>query len=151
VNGLFLATVMQASLLSAGTESVETYAEAHKVMSETGRPMVVMVGTDWCGPCQKMEKTVLPEVRRRGLLGRVAFALVNADREQKLAGKLIGRGPVPQLIMFHRTDKGWRKKKLVGGQSVETVESFIRTAGLSEEAAEGESDAVEATAVSKGK
>jgi thioredoxin-like negative regulator of GroEL len=139
---------MQASLLSADAEPAETYAEAHKAMIETGKPMVVMVGTDWCGPCQKMKKTVLPEVRRHGLLRRVAFALVNADREQSLAGKLIGKGPVPQLIMFHKTDKGWQKKKLVGGQSVETVESFIRTAGISEEAGDAATDAVEAATVS---
>ena len=103
MTGLTLAAVVQVSLLSTGSE---TYAEAHKAMTQSGKPMVVMVGTDWCGPCRKMKQVVLPEVRRRGLLRNVAFALVNADREKTLAGRLIGHGPVPQLIMFRKTTAG---------------------------------------------
>ena len=154
MTSLMLATVLQASLFSAGSEPAETYAEAHKTMSETGKPMVVMVGTDWCGPCRKMKQVVLPQVRQDGLLRRVAFALVNADREQKLAGKLIGGGPVPQLIMFRKTKEGWKKEKLIGSQDVETVESFIRTAVIEKEVTDSDeaaTDKVEAATVSQSK
>lgn len=106
-------------------EKTETYDEAHRVTTETGRPMVVMVGTDWCGPCQTMKKKILPRVREMGLLKKVAFAVVNADRDQDLARKLTGGGPIPQLVMFRKTPQGWMRRKLVGGQSVETVEQFI--------------------------
>ncbi len=125
MTGITLAAIVQLSLLAGGSD---TYAEAHKTMTETGKPMVVMVGTDWCGPCRKMKQAILPEIRKHGLLRNVAFALVNADREKKLADKLIGHGPVPQLILFHKTKEGWRKKKLIGSQNVETVENFIRQA-----------------------
>jgi len=123
VTGLTLAALVQLSLLST---DAETYAQAHQEMTETGKPMLVMVGTDWCGPCRKMKQKVLPEVRKKGLLRRVAFALVNADRERKLAAKLIGRGPIPQLIMFRETTDGWRRRKLVGGHATEKVEKFLR-------------------------
>jgi thioredoxin-like negative regulator of GroEL len=123
VTGLTLAVCLQLSVFSA---EAETYAQAHKEMSQTGKPMVVMVGTDWCGPCRKMKQVVLPEVRKRGLLKQVAFALVNADHDSKLAAKLIGNGPIPQLVMFRRTANGWRRQKLVGGQEVEKVEKFLR-------------------------
>lgn len=113
----------------------DSYDEARRVTTETGRPMVVMVGTDWCGPCQMMKKTILPRVREHGLLRRVAFALVNADRQRDLAEKLTGGGPVPQLVMFRKTPEGWMRRKLVGGQSVEAVEEFINE-GLAADAAE---------------
>jgi len=155
VTGLTLAVCMQLSLLST---DAETYARAHKEMSETGKPMVVMVGTDWCGPCRKMKQVVLPEVRKRGLLQRVAFALVNADKDRKLAAKLIGKGPIPQLIMFRKTPDGWRRRKLVGGQEVEKVERFLRegiaqdgaekTSEPSESPPEGDAASVEAVPVS---
>ncbi len=114
--------------------AAETYAEAHRTTTQTGKPMVVMVSTDWCPPCQMMKKTIMPRVRERGLLRKVAFAIVNPDRDQELAEQLTGGGPIPQLVMFRRTANGWIRKKLIGGQSVETVEEFI-SEGLTQDAA----------------
>ena len=113
----------------------ESYAEAQHTTTETGKPMVVMVSTDWCPHCVVMKKTVLPRVRERGLLRKVAFATVNPDDNWELAEKLIGGGPIPQLIMFRRTGNGWMRKNLIGGQTVETVEEFIND-GLAKDAAE---------------
>ena len=104
----------------------DTYTAARR-QAVGGKPMVVFVSTEWCGPCQKMKKDVIPEVRRRGLLKKVAFAIVNPDRDGKLARKLTGGSrAVPQLIMYRKTKDGWRRRKLVGGQSVATVEEFIQ-------------------------
>ncbi len=119
---LTLSIAFQAALMAAGAE---TYAEAHKETTETGRPMVVMVGADWCPACVTMKDSVLPQIRQRGTLRRVAFATVNYDREQTLAEQLTQGGPIPQLLMFRRTPAGWRLRRLVGGQSAETIESFI--------------------------
>ncbi len=116
------ASLVYASLAATGAE---TYTETHRASIQTGRPMVIMVGTDWCAPCQQMKKTVLPQVRQRGLLRKVAFAFINPDRDSELAAKLTGGGPVPQLVMYRHTANGWWRRKLVGGQSVEAVEKFI--------------------------
>ena len=77
-------------------------------------------------PCQMMKKTVIPQVRKRGLLRKVAFAMVNPDRDRELAEKLIGGGPMPQLVMYRKTPDGWTRQVLVGGQTVEAVEQFIK-------------------------
>ena len=125
---LYMAFV-QATIMATGPDvtpvSFETYAEARRTTTETGKPMVIMVGTDWCGPCQTMKKTVLPRVRERGVLRKVIVALVNPDRDRELATQLTGGGPIPQLVMYRKSGDGWMRKKLVGGQSVETVEEFI--------------------------
>jgi thioredoxin-like negative regulator of GroEL len=106
----------------------ETYSAAREDTVKTGKPMVIMVSTDWCPPCQVMKKTVLPRVRAHGLLRKVAFARVNPDQEAELANQITGGGPIPQLVMFRKTRRGWVRKALVGGQSVETVEEFINEA-----------------------
>jgi thiol-disulfide isomerase/thioredoxin len=124
-----LATIVQASLLAVGVDatsvSLESYTEAHKKVSETGKPLVVMVSTDWCAPCQTMKKEVMPQVREHGVLRKVVFAIVNPDRDRDLAEEITGGGPIPQLVMFRKKGDGWVRKKLVGGQSVESVEQFI--------------------------
>ena len=142
MTSLLCATIVQAAIMATAVDatpaSLETYAEARRTTTETGKPMVVMVSTDWCPPCQMMKKTVLPRVREHGLLRKVAFAMVNPDRDRDLAEKLTGGGPIPQLLMFRKTANGWVRKKLVGGQSTETVEEFI-TEGLAKDKADKKS------------
>ena len=137
------AAVVQTAILLVGADVAvaekdkdkETYAEAHQATAKSDKPMVVMVAADWCQPCQTMKKTILPQVREGGLLKRVAFAVINFDRDRELARKITGGGPIPQLVMFRRTKNGWASKKLVGSQSVETVEQFIKDGLASKKAA----------------
>ena len=119
---LSLAAILHASILVTGGD---TYTEAREITTKTGRPMVVLVSADWCAACQTMKETVIPQAKRHGLLRKVAFAIVNLDRQRELGRKLTGGGPIPQLIMYRKSDDGWKRKKLIGGQSVTKVEKFI--------------------------
>lgn len=110
-------------LLAAGGDA--TYAEAHRVSTETGRPLVVMVGAEWCPACRVMKSDILPRVEESGALEGVAFAFVDYDEETKLARQFISGGPIPQLLMYRRAGKEWRVRRLVGQQSVEKVEGFL--------------------------
>jgi len=114
--------VVQIAMIATGAD---TYAEAHKTCTETGRPMVVLVGADWCPACKQMKDNVLPQVRQHGLLRRVAFALVNLDREKELGTQLTEGGPIPQLVMYRRDGDGWKLRRLIGRNDVKAVEKFI--------------------------
>ena len=122
MTSLTLASVLQLSLLSTGAE---TYAEAHKINAETGRPIVVLIGAEWCPGCRTMKNSVIPTAARKGLLEKVAYAQVNTDKEGKLARKLMQGHSIPQLIMYRKTADGWRRYSLVGAQSVEKIEAFL--------------------------
>lgn len=111
--------------VAVGANEGETYADAHQTCMKTGKPMLVMVSTEWCPACQVMKRRVLPQIRERGLLRRVAFASVNPDNEGELSRQLIGVGPIPELVMYRKTPRGWIRRVMVGSQSVETVEQFI--------------------------
>ena len=120
---LTLAMLMNLSFLTAPGQ---TYDEAYRLaMADQNRPLVVLVGADWCPACQSMKQAVLPQVQQDGGLNHVAFAMVNTDRDSKLANQLMSGGSIPQLVMFVKTDKGWTRQQLTGGQSVTTVERFI--------------------------
>lgn len=120
--GLAAVLHVQLAMLASGAE---TYTEAHKVTTETGRPMVVMIGAEWCPACVQLKDEVLPKVRQHGLLRKVAFAVVDLDREKELGAELTKGGPIPQLLMFRRTKEGWRVRRMIGSQSVDKVEGFI--------------------------
>lgn len=111
--------------LAAAGES-DSYAAAHRE-AQKGKPLVVLVSTEGCPPCQQMKHRVLPQLRRRGVLAEVAFAIVDAGRQASLTRKLTGGSRlVPQLLLYRKTTRGWKRRKLVGGQSVAAVEEFIK-------------------------
>lgn len=118
---LTLAAILQLTLIVP----TESYADAHRQTLQTGQPMVVMVGAEWCPACKAMEANVIPEIRSRGVLRRVAFALVDLDRDGEIGRKLTAGGPIPQLIVFRKTANGWKNRRLIGNQPVEAVEEFI--------------------------
>lgn len=119
---LSLAALVQASILSMGAE---TYAEAYALTVQTGRPMLVLVGADWCAACKVMQHTILPQIRQRRALDKVSFAIVNLDQDRELGSQLTSNGPIPQLVMYRKAHDGWRRRRMIGCQSVEGVEAFI--------------------------
>lgn len=130
MNSFSLAVAISVSLVSAGTDS---YTAAHKEMTETGKPLVVLVGADWCPACRQMKQSVIPQAKRSGVLNDVSFAIVNTDHEPKIARGLMRGSSIPQLIVFHKGADGWKRRTFTGAQSISTIESAVRQA--SEEAA----------------
>ncbi len=95
-----------------------------------------------------MKKDVMPEIRKQGILKQVAYATVNLDKQGKLGRQLTDGGPIPQMIMYRKTRRGWLRKRLIGGQSPKTIVSFIRR-GVELDFAAKKSAAKKAKAASK--
>ena len=120
---------------AATTDNPDNYAEARRQLAENGCPMLLMVSARSCGPCQSMKRNVLPKLRERGIFRRVAFAEINADQEAELAQQLTGGGPVPQLVLYRKTDTGWLRRKAVGYRSAEQIEQFVNEELAADESA----------------
>lgn len=102
------------------------YAEARAEAVKSGEPIVVLVGTDWCPGCREMKNRVTPEIARRGGFENVQFTVVDADKQPKLARQLMSGGSIPQLVMFRKTEGGWKRSRIIGAQNIGTVERFIQ-------------------------
>lgn len=122
MSSLTLVVALQVTIMASPSES---YKDARAEAEKSGRPLVVMVGAEWCPACMKMEQDVLPDVKERGILSEVEFATVNYDQQRSLARELTGGGSIPQLVMFRRTSDGWMRSRLVGSQSLDGVKKFI--------------------------
>ncbi|HTN75795.1 MAG TPA: thioredoxin family protein [Pirellulaceae bacterium] len=122
MTGLAATMLLQAALLTTGAQS---YDEAFKEHEASGKPLLVLVGADWCPGCQTMKNGTLARMERAGKLKNVAFSLVNTDQNDKLASRLMRGGSIPQLIMFTKSDKGWDRQQLTGAQSEQAVQQLI--------------------------
>ncbi len=70
--------LLQAAAVTAGAHD---YATAYRETNESGRPLVVLIGADWCPGCRTMKYTSLPELEKSGGLSKVTVAYVNVDEE----------------------------------------------------------------------
>ena len=68
---------------------------------------------------------------------------MNPDQDRDLSQQLIGNGPIPQLVMYRKTPRGWIRRAMVGAQSIESVEKFINQGTLADD------DAAKATEASE--
>ena len=126
MTGLSTTLVLHAALLTSGADAA-TYGDAYKAMQNEGKPMLVLVGADWCPACRVLKNTA-SQMRRQGKLANVAFAVVDYDRENRLATRMMRGQSVPQLILFEKTATGWRRTQLTGGQSETQVLGFVADA-----------------------
>ncbi len=116
------AVALHVSLLATTGQS---YDEAHRVHVETGRPLVILVGADWCPACVSMKQSIIPQALRQGVLADAAFAQVNTDQQPDLARKLMRGGSIPQLIVYHKSGTGWKRRELTGAQSVTAIQKLV--------------------------
>lgn len=131
--GITLAIMMQVSAVG-GTPTA--YGTAFKTATETGKPMLVLVGTDWCPACVTMKQSVIPRLQRAGILKDVVYTEVNADNQPTIAHKIMSGGGYPQLALYRKTKEGWRRQILIGVQSDSTIQTLVDRAVAAQKAEE---------------
>jgi thioredoxin-like negative regulator of GroEL len=142
---LLIAALLGISAIAAPPDTPIAEADFATALGQSlthERPLVVLVGADWCPACRRMKTKVLPQAASAGTLGEVEFAYVNTDRQPELAGRLLQSGSVPQLIRLEKTAAGWVRDRLVGAQSVKKVTSFILGDYTNRPAPEGPSSSI---------
>lgn len=93
------------------------------------KPLLVLVTAEWCPPCQRMKQTTIPQLIKDNKFHNFHFATVDLDRDPRDARNLIGHGTVPQLIIYEKRNGSWNTRTLMGYNTPESVEAFIRPSG----------------------
>lgn len=122
MTGLALTVLLQISTL--GAEGL-SYDQAFSAAQASGKPIVVLVGADWCPGCRTMKQSTIPGLSRQGKLANVQYATVNTDKQPALAKKLMRGDSIPQLIVYTKSGEGWTREQVVGNQSGAQVSAMI--------------------------
>lgn len=147
-----MSSLTVAALLSvAGLGPVwNDYSAAYASAVRENRELLVLITADWCGPCRRLKRQVLPSAQLQPVLQSYVCAMIDVDRQPELARALGGTGGVPLLIAYNRTELGWVRREIRGYQSVEKLKRFLhttprpeirQTAGEEAEIGESRSDA----------
>ena len=63
--------------------------------TKEGKPLLVLVGAEWCPGCRTMKNEMIPELQRGGGLKPVVFATVDTDEKPDLSQRLLRGVPYP--------------------------------------------------------
>src|SRR5688500_6942201 len=125
MSGVAMSLVLQAAVLAGGAQP---YDAAFQQAQENNRPLLVLVGADWCPGCVTMKRSVMPRMAQAGKRRSVNFTEVNSDLDPAVASRLMRGGSYPQLIVFAKTPKGWYREQITGATSEAGVQALIQRA-----------------------
>jgi thioredoxin-like negative regulator of GroEL len=125
MTGLTLSLVLQTALVATGAQP---YSEAYDALIKDGKPMLVVVGADWCPACQTLKNNTLAQMERQGKLREVSYVALNSDHHPQLASKIGTGGMIPQVIMYEKNGEGFRRRQLTGAQSEGVLQSLVQGA-----------------------
>lgn len=109
-------------------EKAVSYEEAYAQADKESRPLVVLVGADWCAACKKMKANTILPMKKDGLLKEVIFTTLDVDAKPELAEQLMTDKSLPQVIVFAKSKSGWKRFSATGMQSEKRVQELIRRA-----------------------
>ena len=105
-----------------------TYEKAYEKADKENKPLVVLVGADWCAACKTMKSTTIQKMQENGQLDDVVFAQIDRDARPELSQQIMQGDALPQIVVFAKNEDGWKKVSLTGIQSETRVRELIRRA-----------------------
>ena len=105
-----------------------SYEAAYSKAQEESKPLVVLVGADWCAACKKMKANTIEPMKKSGEFSEVVFTNVDKDAQPEVCQQIMQGETLPQIIVFAKGNGGWRKYSLTGMQSEGRVKELIRKA-----------------------
>ena len=125
-----LLAVVFASVTTSESAKDHDYKTAYKDAAANNRPLMVVVGAEWCPACHILKDTTIKPMVRTGELDQVNVAVVDRDAEPELAEQLTkGVKMLPQIIVFTKNESGkWERQKLMGYQPKQPVRRLVARA-----------------------
>jgi thioredoxin-like negative regulator of GroEL len=65
----------------------EHIQQALETAAATGKPLIIKVGAEWCGPCKKQDRETMPSAEQ-ALKDKAVFVYVDGDKSERLAQSL---------------------------------------------------------------
>ena len=127
---LHVAALTLLAVLNAPTTSDEqiSYDAAYRKAQEEKKPLVVLVGANWCAACRIMKSETILSMKDAGDFKGVVFTHVDKDVQPEIAQQVMQGSTLPQLVVFCEGDHGWKRFSLTGMQSERRVKELIRKA-----------------------
>ncbi|GAB5407070.1 MAG: hypothetical protein Aurels2KO_53010 [Aureliella sp.] len=93
------------------------YEDALKKSQKEKKPLLILVGANWCASCQIMKRDTIEPMQKAGELDNVIVTHVDKDKRPELAEQLMKGPTLPQVVLFSNRTGAWKRFSLTGMQS----------------------------------
>lgn len=125
---LQMASILLFAVLNSAQSERPTYEAAYRKAQEEKKPLLVIVGADWCPACKTLKSQTIEPMQSEGKLEEVVVTVVDKDSRPELAQQLMQGNSLPQLVIFAESNEGWKRFSLSGLQSENRVKELIQRA-----------------------
>jgi thiol:disulfide interchange protein len=105
-----------------------SYEAAYQKAQEEKKPLVVLVGAEWCPACKTMKVETIETMKKAGELQEVVYTQLDKDAHPELADQVMQGSTLPQIVVFSESESGWKRFSLTGLQTPRRVKELIRKA-----------------------
>jgi len=125
---LHLTSLLLLAVLTSAQPERPSYEAAYQKAQEENKPLLIVVGADWCAACKTLKSQTIEPMQTSGKLQDVILTLVDKDSRPELAQQLMQGSSLPQLVVFAKGDDGWKKFSLSGIQSERRIQELLEKA-----------------------
>lgn len=104
------------------------YDVAYRKARDERKPLLILVGADWCPACKTLKSDTIVPMKESGALKEVIYTQLDKDAHPELANEVMQGKILPQLVVFCQSDTGWKRFSLTGMQTENRVKELIRKA-----------------------
>lgn len=104
------------------------YEVAYRKARDERKPLLILVGADWCPACKTLKSDTIVPMKESGALKEVIYTQLDKDANPELASEVMQGKLLPQLVVFCQSDTGWKRFSLTGMQTETRVKELIRKA-----------------------
>jgi len=123
-----ITSLLLLSVLTSAQVDRPSYETAYQKAQEENKPLLIVVGADWCAACKTLKAQTIDPMQSSGKLQDVIVTIVDKDSRPELAQQLMQGSSLPQLVVFAKSDSGWKKFSLSGIQSERRVQELLERA-----------------------
>ncbi len=105
------------------------YEDAFEKANKEKKPLVILVGAQWCASCQIMKKETMQPMKDSGQFDDAIVTYVDKDERPELAEKLMRGSTLPQVIVYSKRQGNWKRFSLTGMQSPKRMAELLGRAG----------------------
>jgi len=105
------------------------YSEARETAIQTGKPLFIVVGADWCPACKTLQNSTIPKMQRDGTFPDVIYCTVDVDREEQIGSwlqKQANTTSVPVLVVYRKVNGAWKGRYHVGTLDAAKLRVFLQ-------------------------
>ncbi len=106
---LQLTSLLLISVLTASQVERPPYETAYQKAQEEHKPLLIVVGAEWCAACKILKAQTIDPMQSSGKLQDVVVTVLDKDERPELAQQLMQGSSLPQLIVFAKGGR-WLEK-----------------------------------------